>query len=58
MYLYIAYLLLFLEMIYLFKILNFSVLKCNLPQYHSEKMEYTLDYKTEKVIFVDKPHQL
>ena len=46
------------RMIYLFKILNFSALKLNLTYYHSKTMEYTLDYRTQKVVPVKKPIQL
>ena len=49
----IAILLLFLEMAYLFKILNFSALKLNPTYYHSKTMEYTLDYRTQKVIPIE-----
>ena len=54
----IAILLLFLEMAYLFKILNFRDLKLSLTYYHSKTMEYTLDYRTQKVIPIEKPAEL
>ena len=54
----IAILLLFLEMAYLFKILNFSAPKLNLTYYHSKMMEYTLDYRTQKVVPIEKPIKL
>ena len=53
-----AIFLLFLEMAYLFQFSNFNALKPELAYYHSKRMEYTLDYRTQKIVPVEKPIEL
>ena len=54
----ISILLLFLEIAYLLKILNFIALKLNISYYHTKTMEHTLDYITQRMVPVEKPIEL
>ena len=45
-------------MAYLFEFSNFNALKLKLAYYHSKRMEYTLDYRTQKIVPVEKPIEL